>query len=82
MAYSFVNSPASVSLFVDSFKDLPADPPSLYVDLEEEKLCREGSISLESLFVHLSAFGHLLIVLGAPGIQHFGMWHPPTEKCV
>src|SRR5271168_985159 len=46
MAYSFVDSPASVSLFVDSLKDLPADPPSLYIDLEGENLCREGSISL------------------------------------
>src|SRR5436190_1618559 len=48
--YSFVDSPASVFLFVDSLKDLPAEPPSLYIDLEGENLCREGSISLLVVF--------------------------------
>jgi exonuclease 3'-5' domain-containing protein 1 len=35
-----------MAMFIDGLADLPADPPSLYIDLEGLNLSRKGSISL------------------------------------
>jgi exonuclease 3'-5' domain-containing protein 1 len=48
---SLVDSTASLVTFIDSLADLPADPPSLYIDLEGQNLSREGSISLITVLV-------------------------------
>lgn len=51
MAISLVNSESSVAWLVDSLKDLPIQPPSLYLDLEGINLSRNGSISIMQIFV-------------------------------
>lgn len=49
--YSVVDAKAVLSSLLDTLKDLPTDPPSLFIDIEGVKLGRHGSISLISLYV-------------------------------
>jgi exonuclease 3'-5' domain-containing protein 1 len=48
---SLVYSPAAITDFVDILLHLPADPPSIYVDVEGINLSRAGSISIIALLV-------------------------------
>ncbi|OBT41546.1 hypothetical protein VE00_08661 [Pseudogymnoascus sp. WSF 3629] len=46
-----VDSPEAVAHLVDSLLDLPASPPSIYIDIEGVNLCRLGSISILQILV-------------------------------
>ncbi|OBT76526.1 hypothetical protein VF21_05436 [Pseudogymnoascus sp. 05NY08] len=46
-----VDSPEAVAHLVDSLLDLPASPPSIYIDIEGVNLCRFGSISILQILV-------------------------------
>ena len=64
---SLVDSAASVATFLDSLVNLPTDPPSLYLDLEGEKLSRHGSISLIEILVHPQSRVYLIDVYSLQG---------------
>lgn len=49
--YVFLNTAISVADVVEELFELPADPPSLYLDLEGTNLSRHGSISILQIFV-------------------------------
>ncbi|PGH07431.1 hypothetical protein GX51_01730 [Blastomyces parvus] len=49
---SVVDTTSSLIQLIDSIDGLPTNPPSLYIDLEGIKLCREGSVSILQLFNH------------------------------
>jgi exonuclease 3'-5' domain-containing protein 1 len=51
VTHSLVDSPSALTEFTDSLTDLPADPPALYIDVEGENVCREGSVSLVTVLV-------------------------------
>lgn len=51
MASSIIDTPADLASLLPTLKDLPAHPPSLYLDLEGTNLCRHGRISIIELFV-------------------------------
>jgi exonuclease 3'-5' domain-containing protein 1 len=46
-----VDSREAVAHLVDSLLDLPASPPSIYIDIEGVNLCRSGSISILQILV-------------------------------
>ncbi len=50
-AFHFVDSCSAIADLVDSLTDLPASPPSLYLDLEGVNLSRQGTISILQLLV-------------------------------
>src|SRR5436305_897650 len=49
--FHFVNTCSAIADLVDSLVDLPANPPSLYFDLEGVNLSRQGTISILQLLV-------------------------------
>ncbi|OJD17263.1 hypothetical protein AJ78_02645 [Emergomyces pasteurianus Ep9510] len=49
---SVIDATSSLIEVIDSLDNLPTSPPSLYIDLEGIKLCREGTISILQLFNH------------------------------
>ncbi|KAE8360863.1 hypothetical protein BDV27DRAFT_161282 [Aspergillus caelatus] len=49
--YIFLNTAISVADVVEELFELPADPPSLYLDLEGTNLSRHGSISILQISV-------------------------------
>lgn len=51
MHITIVDSKISLIALLDSIENLPANPPSLYFDLEGVNLSRYGSISIVQLFV-------------------------------
>ncbi|KFY46966.1 hypothetical protein V494_00259 [Pseudogymnoascus sp. VKM F-4513 (FW-928)] len=46
-----VDSREAIAHLVDSLLDLPASPPSIYIDIEGVNLCRFGSISILQILV-------------------------------
>lgn len=51
MACTFVDTIDKLQVLVASLSDLPTTPPSLYVDLEGNNLCRHGTIAILQIFV-------------------------------
>lgn len=51
-----------MAMFIGSLADLPADPPSLYIDLEGPNLFRKGSISKIGVLVFPTKHVYLLDV--------------------
>ncbi|VUC32289.1 unnamed protein product [Clonostachys rosea] len=75
--YTFVDTREALSNVIDDLVDLPNSPPSLYVDLEGNNLCRHGTISI--LQVHVRTTGHTYLIdvltlapltFSTPGIAH------------
>ncbi|KAI1842659.1 hypothetical protein JX266_011121 [Neoarthrinium moseri] len=58
--YSFIDTPGKLSSVIDAIQDLPTSPPSLFVDLEGENLCRDGTISI--LQLHVSSTGRTYLI--------------------
>jgi hypothetical protein len=56
---SLVDSPAAITN-LDILLNFPAEPPSVYVDIEGINLCREGSISTIALLVRPQ--GHVYLI--------------------
>ncbi|KAL4884635.1 ribonuclease H-like domain-containing protein [Aspergillus karnatakaensis] len=50
-AVTLVSTPEQVSAMLESIKDLPTNPPSLYIDLEGVNLSRHGTISILQIYV-------------------------------
>lgn len=50
-SFTIVDCDSAVSEMIDDLADLPAEPPSLYIDLEGIKLSRQGSISILQLYL-------------------------------
>lgn len=48
--YNFIDTPTKLCSVLDSIYNLPTNPPSLYIDLEGDNLCRHGTISILQLF--------------------------------
>ena len=63
MAYTLIDSESSLKSFLDQIQDLPAHPPSLYLDLEGINLSRNGSISIIQVFLRPSSRIFLIDVL-------------------
>lgn len=57
---NFVDSERAIRLLVDKIATLPAEPPSLYCDLEGVNLCRFGTVSIFSLYVRPTQEVHLI----------------------
>lgn len=49
--YEFIDTPVKLVSVLDSIYGSPSSPPSLYIDLEGENLCRHGTISIMQLFI-------------------------------
>jgi exonuclease 3'-5' domain-containing protein 1 len=62
VASSLIDSITSLGFFIDNVAKLPAHPPSLYVDLEGEKLSRNGHISLITVLVTSESHVYLIDV--------------------
>ncbi|KAM0811431.1 putative Ribonuclease H-like domain-containing protein [Seiridium cardinale] len=60
--YNFVDNPTKLSSVLDAIHDLPTNPPSLYIDLEGENLCRHGTISILQLYVYPTENTYLIDV--------------------
>ena len=60
MQCSLIDTPASLSAFIDSLASLPNSPPFLYCDLEGAKLSRHGTISILTLLVQPTNHTYLI----------------------
>ncbi|EWC48045.1 hypothetical protein DRE_02624 [Drechslerella stenobrocha 248] len=60
--YSLVGTVSDLAAVVDKLVNLPASPPSLYIDLEGVNLCRYGSISIITIYVYPLDFTFLIDV--------------------
>ena len=60
MACALVDSEASLEVFLDKLQNLPAHPPSLYLDLEGVNLSRHGTISILQVFFRPSSHTFLI----------------------
>lgn len=50
-SYSFVDNLTKLIHLISNLGDLPDHPPSLYIDLEGNNLCRYGTVSIMQVFV-------------------------------
>ncbi|CAF9933876.1 hypothetical protein IMSHALPRED_009505 [Imshaugia aleurites] len=64
MKVTIVDSESSVVALIDDLDNLPAQPPSLYLDIEGVNLSRHGSISIVQIFVLPKNHVFLLDVFG------------------
>ena len=74
MASTFIDNPRSLIVLLDSIKSIPTSPPSLFVDLEGQKLSRHGTISILQLYIHPLHHVYLIDVhtLGVPAFTTIG----------
>lgn len=61
-ASELVDTVAAMSKVVDALSGLPTTPPSLYIDLEGENLCRHGNVSILQIFVLPARYTYLIDV--------------------
>ncbi|KGQ05679.1 hypothetical protein BBAD15_g9057 [Beauveria bassiana D1-5] len=58
--YDLIDTDAALSSVVETLLRLPTYPPSIYIDLEGEKLSRHGTISIKQVYVLPSKRTHLI----------------------
>ncbi|SMR50666.1 unnamed protein product [Zymoseptoria tritici ST99CH_1E4] len=74
--YTLVDTEAALVSFLDSLTNLSTDPPALYLDLEGDNLCKDGTLTIISVLVH--PLNHVYII----DIQSLGnsAFHTPTRN--
>jgi len=50
-SYNLVDTPTAITNMLDDLEDLPTQPPSIYVDIEGERLSRNGTVSILQIYV-------------------------------
>lgn len=70
-----VDTTAALSRVIDTLSAAPVKPPSLYVDLEGENLCRSGTISIIQIYLSTQQHAYLIDVqtLGAASFSGPGV---------
>jgi exonuclease 3'-5' domain-containing protein 1 len=51
LTITLISTASEVATMLSSLKDLPATPPSIYIDIEGAKLSRNGTISLLTIYI-------------------------------
>lgn len=58
--YNFIDTDTALSSVLDTLDSLPTHPPSIYIDLEGEKLSRHGTISIMQIHVRPTSRTYLI----------------------
>ncbi|WDK18609.1 3'-5' exonuclease [Colletotrichum graminicola] len=61
-AYNLIDTSEAISDLVDSFDNLSGGVPALYIDLEGENLCREGTVSIMQIYVSPKEHAYIIDV--------------------
>ncbi|KJX99013.1 hypothetical protein TI39_contig378g00011 [Zymoseptoria brevis] len=76
VGYTLVNTETALVSFLDSLTNLSNNPPALYLDLEGDNLCKDGTLTIISVLVQ--PLNHVYII----DIQSLGnsAFHKPTRN--